>query len=70
MRLLTVGGVLAEPAGFPVTGALAAAHEAGDGGHHLVGPLILLAGLRPDHAGVRVAVEEAEGDLVERGLGG
>ena len=37
--------------------ASAASEESADGGHHLFGPLVLLAGFRADHAGVSVAVE-------------
>ena len=48
----------------------AASEEPADGGHHLLGPLVLLVGLGADHARVRVAVEQAERDLVERGLRG
>ena len=49
---------------------LAASEQPADRGHHLFGALVLLLGLGADHARVRVAVEQAERDLVERGLGG
>jgi len=48
--------------------ALAAAHQPADSSHHLGGPRVLLLRLGADDTRVGVAVEEAQGDLVERGL--
>ena len=50
--------------GSSSAGASAASEESPDGGHHLFGPLVLLAGFGADHAGVRVPVEQSERDLV------
>jgi hypothetical protein len=54
----------------PPASCSAATHEPPDGGHHLLGSLILPAGLGADNAGVRVRVEQTEGDLVEGRVGG
>src|SRR4029450_2219593 len=52
-------------------GASAAAHEAADSAHNLLGaPLPRTLTGAADHAMTRVVVEEPEGDLVERGLDG
>lgn len=48
----------------------ASPEEATDRGHHLFGPLVLLVRRSPDHTGVSMAVQEAEGHLVESRLGG
>ena len=48
--------------------ASAPAHEAGDGGHQLLGALLLDLRGAADHAVAGVVVHEAERDLVERGL--
>ena len=45
-----------------------AAHQPCHGGHHLHGPLVLVIGLGSDHARVCMTIQQAEGDLVERGL--
>ena len=46
----------------------APAHEPPDGGHHLVGAIDALLALGAHDAMARVVVEQAERDLVERGL--
>src|SRR5215218_6478285 len=52
------------------TSGSAPAHEPSDRGHHLVGAIDLLLAFDAHDAMARVVVEQAEGDLVERGLGG
>src|SRR5262245_25112676 len=51
------------------SGRLAAAEQAAEGGDELLGALLAqLLGLGAEDAVARVAVEEAEGDLLERAL--
>ena len=48
--------------------SLAASHEPAYRGHHLVNPLLVLAVLSANHAGMGVIVEQSERDLVEHAL--
>ena len=49
---------------------LAAAHQAGDGAHQLIGHLFWVAVLATDDAVLSVVVEQPKRHLVERGLDG